>query len=95
LYQLHPRVVFNNGNNDPNNATVAALNNISIWNVFLPLDVGDYPQTAHIELVELSDMSPVWCPGFSAVEERREHHSSINSYIFCQRDAMVDPQAFV
>jgi len=57
--------------------------------------VGDFPQTTHMELVELSDMSPVQCPGFAAVEERREYHSSIKSYFCFQRDAMVAPQAFV
>jgi len=63
--------------------------------MYLPLDVANLSQTAHMELIELPYVAPAERPSFAAIEECCQYHSSINSYLCFKGDAVVAPETFL
>lgn len=61
-----------------------SLEDFEVCYLVLPVDVEYGPEAVHIERFQRLDVAPVGCPDLTAIEERREDHSSVNQQ-FCRQ----------
>ena len=64
---------------------------IGVGSHFLPFDIGYFPQTSQVELVELQYMTSVQSPWLAAIQQSCADDSSVDSDLGWQADPMIIP----
>ena len=62
---------------------LGTVEDLRIWNLFMPSDSHQLQRTDCLEVVQLSCMSIVDDPGFTGVHDFYEHKSLVNLEFWC------------
>ena len=74
-----------------NAGEVRTTQNFRVWYFVLPFYPEQSAEAGHVEVVELSCMSAVDSPGFTAIQESCENHSTIDFQLGRNTDSSSFP----
>ena len=68
--------------------------NLSVRYLVLPLDAEETAKTTHVEVVKLSGVAGLHCPGLTGVEKGGKDHCTIHLELGFQTESSALPDTF-